>query len=264
LWCPCCHVYLRRRITYSIHSEEVTYRKCFSSAILRPRSKETSCHIPFPLRRGHKLSPHTTPCGPCTRGRKRLFSPSLRSELLMKPLPTSGFTPEGSSDSLLIWVIETGLRKRARVIPNCIIVSARGGTHQDYTPSEPCRLFPAADVRAWSLETIWPTYPRLSASYKGERLRNNISISADHPVLQEAAVEGLRLDPMSRVWRVVDVWILTLLSLRLFIHCQDCERWGGDDLTLCRSREKGTGGPEAKENQKGPPPKATSVRGWKR
>lgn len=177
----------------------------FSPAILRPRSKETSRHIPFPLRRGHKLSPHTTPCGPCTGGRKRLFSPSLRSELSMKPLPTSCCTPEGSSDSLLIWVIETGLRKKARGIRNCMVVYPKGGTHQDYTPSEPCRLFPAADVRAWSLETIWPTYPRLSASYKGERLRNNISISADHPVLQEAVVEGLRLGPMFRVGRVVDV-----------------------------------------------------------
>lgn len=125
------------------------------------------------------------------------------------------FLPRRSSDSLLIWVIETGLRKETRHREkehNCIIVSPIiiGGTHRKIrTHSEPCR-FPAADVRAWSLETIWPTYPRLSASYKGENLRNSISISADHPVLQEALGGGLRLDPMSLpcgrvesgVWRV--------------------------------------------------------------
>lgn len=170
--------------------------------------------------------------------------------------------PRRSSDSLLIWVIETGLRKETRHRErekkhNCIIVSPMGGTHREIrTHSEPCR-FPAADVCAWSLETIWPTYPRLSASYKGENLRNSISISADHPVLQEALGGGLRLDPMSFPYgesgaRECGCPAKCHFSCCIFPHfpfpgSRGPEDWSIDPIdALVPSREEGTSGPEAK------------------
>lgn len=144
----------------------------------------------------------------------------------MKTYPTL-FLPRRSSDSLLIWVIETGLRKETKEAQrekrhNCIIVSPIiGGVHREIrTHSEPCR-FPAADVRAWLLETIWPTYPRLSALalYKGENLRNSISISADHPVLQEALGGGIAFRPdVAPVWETLESAEWMPCRCHFFLH----------------------------------------------